>query len=141
METANSIQGIMPQIAPMLRGLGVPLPFLTRFMISVSDIFAKQGLYIVFLFAIICIVLVILYRRSTSFRKSTQYILIKVPLVGNFLRNHSLIGFLRSMGSLIVSGASSTRAFSSVSLTISILPIRNRYIQNHKYMGIFYYWW
>lgn len=127
--TIGLMRGIMPQIAPMLRGLGVPLPFLTRFMISVSDIFAKQGLYILLVVAIICIVLVILYRHSIGFRRSTQYILIKIPLIGNFLKNHSLIGFLRSMGSLIVSGASSTRAFSSVSLTISILPIRNRYIQ------------
>ena len=118
------IRGVLPQIVPMLQGLHVRLPLLTRLMIYSSNVLVHAGLYILIILTVLIVALFITYRRNAPFRCFVQSVLCRVPLLGKLFRNFNIVIFLRSLGSLIDSGSSVFKAFNDSVYFITFLPIK-----------------
>jgi type IV pilus assembly protein PilC len=118
------IRGVLPQIVPMLQGLHMKLPLLTRMMIVASNILVHYGLYITAVIILLLIIFIVSYEKSMSFRYLTQAFLSHFPLVGKLFRNYNIVVFLRSLGSLIDSGLSVSYAFNDSVSTLSFLPVQ-----------------
>lgn len=122
--TIGLVKGVMPQIIPMLKGLHVQLPLLTRVVMSASDSLLSYGLYALAFSAGAVITSTILYRKARMFRSFVHSIIVRLPLVGSLAHSYSLAVFLRSCGALLESGAPIERAYASTARTVSFIPLQ-----------------
>jgi len=122
--TIGLMRGVMPQIVPMLRGLHVELPLLTKIVIALSDGFLLYGLYLFILIIIIPILFFYFYRKNLLFKMFIQKILLRIPITGNLVYIYSLSIFQLSCGSLIESGLGSATSYKKVVQTLSFMPLR-----------------
>jgi len=72
--TLGLVRGVMPQIIPLLIGLHVPLPLLTRVVIALSQGLMTYGVLIVGVGSFFIIVVHICYKRYGSVRKLAGYL-------------------------------------------------------------------
>jgi type II secretory pathway component PulF len=122
--TIGLVRGVMPQIIPMLKSLHVSLPLLTRVVIFVSEGILKFGLYGAGIFAVLSVAFILALKKSPKFRSVIHSILFRIPILGTLLHQYSLSVFLRSCGSLIDSGLSSSDSYGRSVRTISFLPLK-----------------
>ncbi len=119
------IRGVMPQIIPMLIGLHVQLPILTRIVISMSDITTKYGLYIVLGICVCISSFVFIYKRYEKCMYMCHVVILHIPIIGKLVRSYATSVFLHSCGALLDSGVGISKAYPSTTSTISVLPIRS----------------
>ena len=124
MLTIGLVRGIMPQIIPMLQGLHVRLPLITRAVMWISAAFASYWLYGALVAAGIVIICATAYKRSFGFKKMCHFALTRFIIIGGLSVEYSLAVFLRSCGSLIESGLPSAGAYESTSETIALIPVQ-----------------
>ncbi len=125
------VRGIMPQIIPMLIGLHVQLPILTRIVILCSDITTRYGFFILLGGSLLVYIFLFLYRRSRYFMFLCHTTLIHIPIVGKLATNYTISVFLHSCGALLESGVLVNRAYASTVDTISLLPLKV-YMSSHS---------
>ena len=118
------VRGIMPQIIPMLSGLHVQLPILTRIVMSCSSIITSYGLYICVSFILCVGVISWSYHRFERVRFAWHKVLMHVPMVGKLVVHYCVSIFLHSCGALLESGVLVNRAYVSTVDTISLLPLK-----------------
>lgn len=128
--TLGLMHGVMPQIIPMLRGLHVELPLITRITIAVSQGFLTHGIFLGLFLLCSAAGFVFSYKRSGRFRYAMQSILMHVPIVRHFIYEYSLSIFMRSCGVLVESGLPIEQAFSRSAEALPLLPLRGK-IQSH----------
>ncbi|OHA24134.1 MAG: hypothetical protein A3B11_01395 [Candidatus Taylorbacteria bacterium RIFCSPLOWO2_01_FULL_44_26] len=123
--TIGLMRGIMPQIIPLLKSLNVPLPFLTRLVMAVSEGLLSYGL--VFVIGVLLIVFGAYwaYKKYQHFRYLYQRLLKAIPIIGRIIQDYSLAVFLRSAGTLVESGMSVILAYKNAVLVLPFLPLRN----------------
>ncbi len=124
--TVGLVRGVMPQIIPMLKGLNVNLPFLTRVVISISEGFLNYGIFGGGGFIVVSVVCITAFKKSQTFKKFCHVLISRVPIIGSLIYSYSLSMFLHSFGALVESGISSSRAYSDTIRTISLIPLRMR---------------
>lgn len=130
--TIGLMRGVMPQIIPMLKGLRVQLPLLTRAVIFISDNMLSHGLYGVAVLLIFVAIFKYSYRKSSRFRELAQSFFLHVPIIGRLVLLHSLSLFTRSCGSLIGSGLSAASAYQSAANAVFALPLQRKLISREK---------
>jgi len=80
-----------------------PLPPVTRFVLTVSDLMQHQGL--VLLGAVVAIVVIYNFvGRTTRGRLAIDNLKLRVPLFGNLNRKTAISRFARTLGTLVTSG-------------------------------------
>jgi type II secretory pathway component PulF len=121
--TIGLVRGVMPQIIPMLKGLRVELPLLTRIVIYISDHLVSSGSYILVGIILAAVLHIFLFRKYTGYKKSIQSILLRLPFVGTLLYAYSLSLFLQSCGSLVESGISVATAYANTTKAITLIPL------------------
>ncbi len=94
---------IVPKFAEMFTDLDLELPWMTSFLISVSDI-ARDQWYIPIGAVIGGIVFIKVLRRTNKGKYIIDVFLLKVPLVGMLISKISIARFTRTLGTLITSG-------------------------------------
>ncbi len=123
--TVGLVRGVLPQITPMLRGLHVNLPLLTRVVISTSEHLVSYGLYMLGGAVTGLFVFIVLYSRVRRYKYLCQYLLIHIPIVGHALFSYSLSLFLQSFGSLVESGLPVSPSYTKTVRTVSLLPLQD----------------
>lgn len=121
--TVGLVRGVMPQIVPMLRGLNVPLPILTRAVIGASEWLIAYGLWT---FLTACIVVVVggyVYKRYSRIRFMAHRTVAKIPLIRTSVARYHLSIFLYSCGSLIDSGVGVDTAYGRTASTVVYEPV------------------
>ncbi|MES2314995.1 MAG: type II secretion system F family protein [Patescibacteria group bacterium] len=128
MLTIGLMQGVMPQIIPMLKSLHISLPVLTQVVIYISEHVVSHGLYICA--GIICTgsVALFAYKKFAAFKLLVQQAYIRIPIAGNLFRLYYLSLFARSLGGLISSGTQITDAYERVIGKINMLPLRRYFL-------------
>jgi len=82
---------------------GVPLPFITRFMIGAGAILASQGWWMALL--IIGTVFGIRYaRKNPEYAFKMDQLLLKIPLFGHWLRDMAVLQFMEVLGNMLEAG-------------------------------------
>lgn len=94
---------IVPKFAEMFTDLDLELPWMTSFLISISDI-ARDQWYIPIGTVISFVVFLKLVRRTNKGKYIIDVILLKTPLVGMLISKISIARFTRTLGTLITSG-------------------------------------
>lgn len=120
--TLGLVQGVMPQIIPMLKGLRVELPLLTRVVIFITDQSMSLGGYLII--GVIGLIAVhIVWYRVRSYRRFIHSVILYIPFVGGIVHAYALSLFLYSCGSLVESGISLSTAYANTTRTISFIPL------------------
>lgn len=123
--TVGLLKGVMSQIVPMLKGLDVPLPFLTRLMIGLSEVVSSYGLYILFGCLGVFLVWKIFIIKTNTWKIVSQNLILKTPFLGNLVYNYHIALFLHSCGSLIESGLQVKDAYMRITASVSYIPLRH----------------
>jgi type II secretory pathway component PulF len=122
--TVGLMKGVMPQIIPLLESLHVQLPILTIAVIFLSENLIKYGVYALGAAIIIIPSAIFLYKKIRRIRFVCHSIILRIPIVGRLARYYSLALTVRSLGSLVESGAALGESYVRVAETIPLLPLR-----------------
>lgn len=82
---------------------GIPLPWITRVMISAAHIAGRYG-WILPLVTVVAVVLVRQLRKNPQMAASFDRQLLRMPLVGEWLRNIVVLQFMEVLGNLLEAG-------------------------------------
>ncbi|OGE74334.1 MAG: hypothetical protein A3K08_00205 [Candidatus Doudnabacteria bacterium RIFCSPLOWO2_01_41_7] len=100
---------VLPKLTATFVDLNVQLPFMTRVVIFIVDIFANYGFFV--LIAILGVVFGLLYwRRTDSGKKVIHRAVLFMPVFGQIVIKINLARFIRTFSSLIKSGMSIVEA-------------------------------
>jgi type IV pilus assembly protein PilC len=94
---------VIPVFEEMFAGFGAALPAPTQLVVSMSR-FIKGNFLFIFIGLAVGIVALKQYRNSKQGRKSTDALLLKVPIFGELLRKVAVARFTRTLGTMIQSG-------------------------------------
>ena len=112
---------VVPQITQIFVDMGQVLPLPTRIMIALSDFLGTYGVYVLFglLFAG-----VVTERRvkTESGREAKDKFLLKIPVVGNLLRELVISRYARTLGTLLNSGVPMLTSLEITKNVVSSVP-------------------
>ncbi len=100
---------VVPTLASTFSELGVSLPASTKVIISLGNFFS-QYLFLSFVLIIFSVLGIIALLRANFMTKYVDFVLIRLPVVGNLSRELNTARTTRTMSSLLLSGVSITRA-------------------------------
>ena len=101
---------IIPKFMLLFQGTGVEMPLLTRIVIKVSEIISKYW----YLFILIIGLTFIMIKKILLTQKGKRIfdsILLRIPIVGNFIRKTDMARFTRTLSTLLNSGVNILLAF------------------------------
>ncbi len=114
---------VVPEIVGVFDNLGQELPTMTRWLISVSDLFREYGLIMLLGLLILWTSFRLLLRIQT-FRFAVHRLLLQVPLFGRFLKNTNASRFTRTLAILSGSGVELLASLKIAGQVIPNLAIR-----------------
>lgn len=130
--TIGLIEGIMPQIIPLLTSLHAQLPLLTRIVMWGSRFTTSYWIYMVIGSSGFAFLVSFLYRTSMRTRHLVHWMMLRIPIAGTLTTKYSMALFYESLGSMIIAGIPMTSAFSRALNSIAVLPIREKFRQKSE---------
>ncbi|MBI2356197.1 MAG: type II secretion system F family protein [Candidatus Doudnabacteria bacterium] len=94
---------VLPKLTDTFKDLNVPLPLMTRVVMAVVDLFAKYGIFIIFLL-ILCFFGFMYWRKSEGGKKVIHMAVFYVPIGSGIVKKINLARFVRTFSSLMKSG-------------------------------------
>ncbi|MDD5497742.1 MAG: type II secretion system F family protein [Atribacterota bacterium] len=94
---------ILPQFVGVFQQFGGELPFLTRILVALTEIFNRYW-YIFLAVVVLLVFLFISYNRTKQGHKRIDHLKLKVPVFGNLILKTCINRFTRTLGTLIRSG-------------------------------------
>ena len=125
--TIGLVEGVMPQIIPLLSGLHSDLPLLTRIVIAVSAVCTRYGVVMFVAALLASAILAILYKKVLLFRAAIHVLVMNIPVMGGLVVSYSLAIFFHSFGSMVEAGMSVTDAYDKASSSFAVIPLRKRF--------------
>jgi type IV pilus assembly protein PilC len=107
---------VIPALMSLFSELGSDLPMITRVLISISDFFSANWLYMFIVILVVGIVGV-LYVRTPQGKQVKDRIVLRIPLIGTAALKGSLARFARNLGMLVGAGVSLFEALKLISDT------------------------
>lgn len=104
---------VFPKILPVILGLKVPLPFITRAVMGVAD-FVQYGWYWILLGGAGFFVLIRLLKASEGGRLIVDAMKLKVPVIGGLIEKICLSRFSHHLGTLLRTGVDISQSLSIV---------------------------
>lgn len=93
----------IPRFSGIFNQFGANLPWLTEFIIAVSNLIKHYGLVV----AAVLIIAVVLLKRvlgTESGRRQMELMLLRMPLLGQIISHFALVRFARMLGTLVGAG-------------------------------------
>lgn len=120
---------VLPVFVDLFGQMGADLPLLTQIIMSISGFIIN--FWYILIFCILLIIGVYFYARKNSdnFKEKTDYLALRIPLVGEILHKVYISRFCRIMASLVDAGVEIIR---SLGISASVIP--NTYIK--KYLNM-----
>jgi len=100
---------VVPTLANTFKELGVELPTSTKFIIALGNFFS-QYLFLSFVLIIGSVAGIVSFLRASFMTKYTDFLIIKLPVIGNLSKELNTARTARTMSSLLLSGVSIIRA-------------------------------
>lgn len=100
---------VVPTLAKTFKELGVELPASTKFIIFLGNFFSEH-LFLSFVLIIGSIFGIISFLRAPFMTKYVDFVILRLPFVGNLSKELNTARTTRTMSSLLLSGVSITRA-------------------------------
>ncbi len=123
---------VIPVFAGMFAKFDTELPFMTRFLLGMSDFFMHQW-YVIIAVILVSVFITKKYKDTQQGRLKWDHWKLKVPIVGDILERSLLARFSRSFSMMLKAGVPLTSALSLVADAVSnaymgdaILTMRKR---------------
>jgi type IV pilus assembly protein PilC len=94
---------VIPVFASLFEGLGAQLPFLTRWVVAISN-FIGRFWWLIFLLVFAALFALRQYYQTEQGRYQIDKLLLKAPVIGMLLRKIAVARFCRTLGTLMASG-------------------------------------
>lgn len=108
---------VLPQIIKLFTDLNAPVPAATRALQASGEFMSTHPIEIVtVLFLVIAGFIVAM--KNLHFRLTVHYLLLRLPIFGNLIREYSLSIITRSLGTLLSSGITFVQALETVKGTV-----------------------
>lgn len=103
--TLGLMMGVVPQFAEMFNELleGIPLPALTHFVISISDLLVER-FFVFFGVAVVAFVLLKIFLRTRVGTYAFDWAIVTFPPVNGLVRKISVARFCSTLGTLLDAG-------------------------------------
>ncbi len=115
---------VVPMFQDIFKQNGVELPGITKFIISASDFVKDYGLLIL-LIIIALILFRKLYTKNEGFKKRRDYLLLRLPYVGNFIKSVYLAQFTQAVTLLTSSKVPVLNSIELVGRMIDFHPLKD----------------
>lgn len=92
---------VVPQFTDMYSQLGSELPPITVVIVGLSDFLATNLLYVILVIIAITVILSIMYKNITGFKRAVQWGIMHIPVVKNIVIFKEVIMFTKTFASLI----------------------------------------
>src|SRR3989339_232554 len=109
---------VLPKITPLLEGLNTELPITTRGLIAFSHFVDQNGQFL-FIGIVVGIIFLLWLVRQKFAKPVTHWLLLRVPIVKNIVRDSNLARFSRTLGTLLKSGLNIDEALSVTHNTLA----------------------
>ncbi len=111
---------VLPKLTTLFRRLDVELPFTTKVLIWLSEFIQNSGLFVLLGLGGLCLFFYLIFRLK-SVKKWGHRMLLRIPIVGAFVKKINLALFSRSLGTLLKSGVSVIEALNITADSVSNL--------------------
>lgn len=118
---------LFPKILPVFQSLQINLPLSTRIVIFLSNFIRLNGLYIFTGLIFSTFVFIYLIKKSRMFRFYFDKTILKIPIVGNIIRDYNLANSTRTIGLLLKGGVTASEAIPIAEKTSSNLVYREEF--------------
>ncbi|AOV07599.1 type II secretion system F family protein [Sporosarcina ureilytica] len=110
---------VVPSFAEMFEDFGAELPFITLFVLEISDFL--QTFWWVFLLIVVVIPVIFsyLYKNNAQFHYQTHYFLLKMPVLGPLLQKSAIAQMTRTLSSLFSSSVPILQALKIVERVVN----------------------
>lgn len=105
---------VLPSFGKVYKDMGVELPFLTKFMMNISDFFVSYGWFIIIALVGVVIGLIQWHKRSLDFQKRVDRMLLKLPIFGAIVRKATIARWARTTATLFTAGVPLVEVLDSV---------------------------
>ncbi|HQZ62453.1 MAG: type II secretion system F family protein [Dokdonella sp.] len=105
---------VIPQFEEVFKGFGADLPAFTQMLVSLSRFMVSYWWVILLWFVGSIVGLTMLYRRSEKFQHLVGRMVLKIPIVGEILRQSAMARFARTLGVTFKAGVPLVEALDSV---------------------------
>ncbi len=92
---------VVPQFTSMYSQIGSDLPPITVAIVNLSDFLATNLVYVILVIVAIFVILTIMYKNITGFKRGVQWGLMHIPVVKNIIKYKEVIMFTKTFASLI----------------------------------------
>jgi len=123
--TAFLITFVVPKITQIFADTGQELPAITKIVLGLSDFFTHYWLHVIIGLIIIVAVFQFAFSKVTSFRKTIDGMLLKLPVIGNIIQNYELGRFSYILALMLDSGVSYAQAVQLASTTFNNSALRD----------------
>ena len=118
---------LFPKIMPVFSSLHMKLPLSTRIVIFLSNFIRQDGLYLILGIIIFISAIIFALKKSKNFHFQFDKYILKIPIIGNVIKNYNLANSTRTMGLLLKSGINISEALPIVSKTSKNLVYREEF--------------
>ncbi|MEG2270431.1 MAG: type II secretion system F family protein [Erysipelotrichaceae bacterium] len=119
------LSGIVPTFAGLFRDMGIKLPPITSFLITVSDFFKNYGIFLA-LGIVFVIILIVKYFKTEKGKYQFDKGIMGLPVIGNVVSMTTTSRFTRSMNILLQSGITLIQSFEITDSLMSNVYILER---------------
>lgn len=108
---------LFPKITPVFASLHAKLPLSTRIVIFLSNFVRNNGLSIFLVITLFVITFILLMKKSEKFNFLFDKYILKIPVIGETIKNYNLANSSRTLGLLLKSGITVSDAIPITSKT------------------------
>jgi general secretion pathway protein F/type IV pilus assembly protein PilC len=115
---------VVPKITNIFKDTGQELPPITQFILGTSDFIIDHYMMILILFVSAIVVYKIAIKKSYSFKKAVDTIMLKMPVIGSLIQNYELGRFSYILSLMLSSGVSYAQSVQLASTTFNNYALR-----------------
>ncbi len=115
---------VIPRFRPLFEEAGASLPFATRVVLALSDLFSQDG-WLMVAAIVVAALLLRHYVHTTDGRRRWDARLLRLPLIGDLVTKSEISRFSRTLGTLLRNGVSPLTALSITQDAVSNVALRD----------------
>lgn len=115
---------VVPEVTGFLKEIGQELPPITKALIATSNFFVDYFLYIIVVVVVAYFIFNVMRGVSEAFRYRTDYMALRMPVMGPLIRKISLSRFCSTFAVLFTSGLEILKCLESAQQTAGNLVLR-----------------
>lgn len=118
------LEYVVPKMVGVYGHLNQSLPMMTEVLISISNFVKNKGLYCLLIIGIVILIWRHFYKKNENLRERTHLFLLRLPLIGYFIKTADTARFSRTLSILSASGVPVLEAMNIASQLILSIPIK-----------------